>query len=139
VSPSTIALVEIAVTALEQLESRSKQPVDDFKSRASDYYAILEEVTNVRPNTSVNRHFDQALLDRIDAQELDTSTIKATLRLYQNFGGKFALTQGRVIIGDEMGLGKTLQAISVLAHRKGKWCQQIFSCLPSKCCYQLDT
>jgi SNF2 family DNA or RNA helicase len=115
--PTTIALVEIAVTALEQLEKRSDNSVDDFKSKASDYYAILEEVTNVRPNTQVNNHFDQALLDRIDAQELDTSTIKATLRLYQNFGGKFALTQGRVIIGDEMGLGKTLQAISVLAHQ----------------------
>jgi SNF2 family DNA or RNA helicase len=115
--PTTIALVEIAVTALEQLEKRSNKSVDDFKSKASDYYAILEEVTNVRPNTAVNHHFDQALLDRIDAQELDTSSIKATLRLYQNFGGKFALTQGRVIIGDEMGLGKTLQAISVLAHQ----------------------
>ncbi|NBQ98558.1 MAG: DEAD/DEAH box helicase, partial [Microbacteriaceae bacterium] len=43
--------------------------------------------------------------------------IKATLRQYQSFGGKFALTQGRVIIGDEMGLGKTLQAISAIAHR----------------------
>jgi len=115
--PATIALVEIAITALEQLESRSNKSVDDFKSKASDYYAILEDVTNVRPNTQINHHFDQALLDRIDAQELDTSTIKATLRLYQNFGGKFALTQGRVIIGDEMGLGKTLQAISVLAHQ----------------------
>jgi SNF2 family DNA or RNA helicase len=129
--PSTIALVEIAVTALEQLESRSKQPVDDFKSRASDYYAILEEVTNVRPNTAVNRHFDQALLDRIDAQELDTSSIKATLRLYQNFGGKFALTQGRVIIGDEMGLGKTLQAISVLAHQKANGASRFLVVCPA--------
>jgi SNF2 family DNA or RNA helicase len=71
----------------------------------------------VRPNTAANRHFNQELLDRIDAQFLDTSTIKATLRQYQSFGGKFALTQGRVIIGDKMGLGKTLQAISVIAHR----------------------
>ena len=116
--PTTIALVEIATTTLEQLEKRSNNSIVDFKSKASDYYAILEEVTNVRPNAQLNNHFDQALLDRIDAQELDTSTIKATLRLYQNFGGKFALTQGRVIIGDEMGLGKTLQAISVLAHQK---------------------
>jgi SNF2 family DNA or RNA helicase len=115
--PTTIALVEAARYGLDALEKRSDQPVEEFKKRSSDYYAILEEVTNVRPNTAANRHFNQELLDKIQAQELDTSTIKATLRQYQSFGGKFALTQGRVIIGDEMGLGKTLQAISAIAHR----------------------
>jgi SNF2 family DNA or RNA helicase len=115
--PTTIALVEAARYGLDSLEKRSAQPVEEFKKRSSDYYAILEEVTNVRPNTAANRHFNQELLDKIQAQELDTSTIKATLRQYQTFGGKFALTQGRVIIGDEMGLGKTLQAISAIAHR----------------------
>jgi SNF2 family DNA or RNA helicase len=114
---TTIALVEAARYGLDALEKRSPQPVEEFKKRSSDYYAILEEVTNVRPNTAANRHFNQELLDKIQAQELDTSSIKATLRQYQTFGGKFALTQGRVIIGDEMGLGKTLQAISAIAHR----------------------
>ena len=115
--PTTIALIETARLGLDALEKRSSQPVEEFKKRSSDYYAILEEVTNVRPNTAANRHFNQELLDKIQAQELDTSTIKATLRQYQTFGGKFALTQNRVIIGDEMGLGKTLQAISAIAHR----------------------
>ena len=115
--PTTIALVEAARYGIDALAKRSPQPVEDFKKRSSDYYAILEEFTNVRPNTAANRHFNQELLDKIQAQELDTSTIKATLRQYQTFGGKFALTQGRVIIGDEMGLGKTLQAISAIAHR----------------------
>ena len=115
--PTTIALVEVARLGLDTLEKKSLQPVEEFKKRSSDYYAILEEVTNVRPNTAANRHFNQELLDKIQAQELDTSTIKATLRQYQTFGGKFALTQNRVIIGDEMGLGKTLQAISAIAHR----------------------
>ena len=115
--PTTIALVESARYGMNALEKRSPQPVEDFKKKSSDYYAILEEVTNVRSSTTANRHFNQELLDKIHAQELDTSTIKATLRQYQSFGGKFALTQGRVIIGDEMGLGKTLQAISAIAHR----------------------
>jgi len=115
--PTTIALVSAARLGINALEKRSPQPIEEFKKRSSDYYAILEEVTNVRPNTAANRHLNQELLDKIAAQELDTSTIRATLRQYQTFGGKFALTQGRVIIGDEMGLGKTLQAISALAHR----------------------
>lgn len=115
--PTTIALVASARFGMNALEKRSPQPVEDFKKKSSDYYAILEEVTNVRSGTTANRHFNQELLEKIQAQELDTSTIKATLRQYQTFGGKFALTQGRVIIGDEMGLGKTLQAISAIAHR----------------------
>lgn len=115
--PTTIAIVEAARFGLEALEKKNTPPVEEFKKRSSDYYAILEEVTNVRPNSAANRHFNQELLDKIQAQELDTSTLKATLRQYQTFGGKFALTQGRVIIGDEMGLGKTLQAISAIAHR----------------------
>ncbi len=116
--PTTIMLVQAARTGLDVLGRNAPDPATDFKSRSSDYYAILEQVTNVRPNTDANRHFNQELLDRIDAQELDTSSIKATLRQYQSFGGKFALTQGRVIIGDEMGLGKTLQAIAAISHRQ---------------------
>ena len=115
--PLTITVVQAARLGLDALEKKNGEPVEEFKRRSGDYYAILEEVTNVRSSTAANRHFNQELLDKIDAQELDTSTIKATLRQYQNFGGKFALTQGRVIIGDEMGLGKTLQAISAMAHR----------------------
>lgn len=115
--PTTIALVTSARYGMSALEKRSPQPVEDFKKKSSDYYAILEEVTNVRSSSAANRHFNQELLDKIQGQELDTSTIKATLRQYQTFGGKFAITQGRVIIGDEMGLGKTLQAISAIAHR----------------------
>ena len=115
--PITITVIQAARLGIDALTEKYDPPVEEFKRRSGDYYAILEEVTNTRTNTAANRHFNQELLDKIDAQELDTSTIKATLRQYQNFGGKFALTQGRVIIGDEMGLGKTLQAISAIAHR----------------------
>jgi SNF2 family DNA or RNA helicase len=129
--PTTIALVEAARMGLDALEQRSAQPVEEFKKRSSDYYAILEEVTNVRPSSLANSQFNQELLDKISAQELDTSTIKATLRQYQSFGGKFALTQGRVIIGDEMGLGKTLQAISAIAHRKSLGAERFLVVCPA--------
>lgn len=129
--PTTIALVEAARIGMDALEKRSAQPVEEFKKRSSDYYAILEEVTNVRPNAAANSYFNQDLLDKIQAQDLDTSTIKATLRQYQSFGGKFALTQGRVIIGDEMGLGKTLQAISAIAHRTSKGADRFLVVCPA--------
>jgi len=129
--PTTIVVIEAARVGLSALEKRGAEPVEEFKKRSSDYYAILEEVTNIRPSTAANRHFNQDLLDKIDAQELDTSTIKATLRQYQSFGGKFALTQGRVIIGDEMGLGKTLQAISAIAHRNMAGAQRFLVVCPA--------
>jgi SNF2 family DNA or RNA helicase len=129
--PTTIALVEVARLGLDALEKRSLEPVNEFERRSSDYYAILEEVTNVRPNTAANRHFNQELLDKILAQELDTSTVRATLRKYQVFGGQFALTQRRVIIGDEMGLGKTLQAISVIAHRSSSGANRFLVVCPA--------
>lgn len=117
--PITTTLLETARQGLTAVEKpQTITPVNDFEKRASDYYALLEDVTDTKTSTLANRHFTQELLDKIEAQELDTSKINATLRRYQSFGGKFALTQNRVIIGDEMGLGKTLQAISALSHRK---------------------
>ena len=116
--PTTIMFVEGARIALDKLERTKSDPISDYSNRASDYYAILEKVTKIKPLHSAHRHISDELLQLIETQELDTSALKANLRGYQTFGGKFALTQKRVIIGDEMGLGKTLQAISVLSHRK---------------------
>jgi DNA uptake protein ComE-like DNA-binding protein len=91
--PTTMMLLEAAKSGLAAIEQPQQlPPVDDFAQRSSDYYALLEDVTDVKPSTLANRHFTQDLLDKIEAQELDTSTIKATLRRYQTFGGKFALT-----------------------------------------------
>lgn len=56
------------------------------------------------------------LAERVRRHELDTSRLKASLRGYQAFGAKFALSQRRAILGDEMGLGKTIEAIATLAH-----------------------
>lgn len=50
------------------------------------------------------------------AFRLDTSLLTAALRGHQSFGARFALVQGKVVIGDEMGLGKTVEALAVLTH-----------------------
>lgn len=130
--PTTIALLETARAAMKATAQPSQlTPVNDFEKRASDYYALLEDVTETKTSTLANRHFTQELLDKIESQELDTSKINATLRRYQAFGGKFALTQNRVIIGDEMGLGKTLQAISALSHRKANGAHRFLVIAPA--------
>jgi SNF2 family DNA or RNA helicase len=130
--PITTTLLETARQGLTAVEKpQTITPVNDFEKRASDYYALLEDVTDTKTSTLANRHFTQELLDKIEAQELDTSKINATLRRYQSFGGKFALTQNRVIIGDEMGLGKTLQAISALSHRKANGAHRFLVIAPA--------
>lgn len=130
--PTTMLLLEAARSGLNALEQpQETTPINDFEKRSSDYYALLEDVTDAKPSTLANRHFTQELLDKIESQELDTSNINATLRRYQTFGGKFALTQNRVIIGDEMGLGKTLQAISALSHRKANGAHRFLVIAPA--------
>jgi superfamily II DNA or RNA helicase len=116
-APTTIGLVELARAAFSKYERALPEPVvEDFKGHASDYFAVLEDVSGVRPQVG-QKHFTQDLIDQIESQVLDTALVKATLRKYQIFGSKFALTQNRVILGDEMGLGKTMQALGALAQR----------------------
>ena len=115
--PTTGLLASLANDALNYAESKRPDPaVEDFKKRSSDYYSVLEDIGGIKPQLG-QRHFNKELIDKIESESLDTSQIKATLRKYQIFGSKFALTQSRVIIGDEMGLGKTMQAIGVLTQR----------------------
>jgi superfamily II DNA or RNA helicase len=115
--PTTGVLVSLANDALNYFESSQDKPaVDDFKKRSSDYYAVLEEVSGVKPQIG-QRHLNQELIDKIEAENLNTALMSATLRKYQVFGSKFALTQSRVILGDEMGLGKTMQALAAISQR----------------------
>lgn len=115
--PTTGLLLGLANDALLHYENSKPAPaLEDFHLRSSDYYATLEEVSGNKPQLG-QRHFNKELIDKIEAEILDSSLIKATLRKYQVFGAKFALTQNRVILGDEMGLGKTMQALGVLSQR----------------------
>jgi superfamily II DNA or RNA helicase len=115
--PTTAVLASIANDAFNYFESKQPDPVvEDFKRRSSEYYAVLEEIGGIKPQLG-QRHFNKELIEKIENTEFNTQSINATLRKYQVFGSKFALTQSRVIIGDEMGLGKTLQAIGVILQR----------------------
>lgn len=114
---STSQLLRVAGEVLDRVVPEQNSAVRaDFEKRAADYFAVIESVGGTALQVE-NRFLNKELLDRIDAEPLDTDLVKATLRRYQVFGSKFVLTQNRVILGDEMGLGKTMQAIGVLAQR----------------------
>ena len=116
--PTTMVLSQLAKQAFDKFEAAQQtEAFKDFKNRASDYYAVLEDVGGSKPKIGA-LHLDAQLIESIENQPLDTNLLKATLRKYQVFGSKFALTQSRVILGDEMGLGKTMQALAVLTQRQ---------------------
>jgi SNF2 family DNA or RNA helicase len=93
----------------------------DFELQPAEYYNLLVEIAGMEPEQVAAEGFlpDQ-IADRVNAQGLDDTYRRVSLRGYQSFGARFALTQRRAIIGDEMGLGKTIQAIAALAHLRAQ-------------------
>ncbi|WP_052207189.1 DEAD/DEAH box helicase [Sinomonas humi] len=96
-------------------------PWEDFFRRPADYFAMLSELGFVTEDEQ-KAHGDlpDDIVEAVRSLELDTQHLSASLRGYQSFGARFALVQGKVIIGDEMGLGKTVEALAVLAHLRSK-------------------
>ncbi len=91
---------------------------DDFENNSSMYYAIIEEVLGIEPDTG---KIDDLLGKDIVADIKNTKVyVSSTLHLrpYQFFGAQYILNQGKVIVGDEMGLGKTIEAIAVMTTLK---------------------
>jgi superfamily II DNA or RNA helicase len=91
----------------------------DFERHSASYYGLLAQVVSRGGDAAAAEGYLPAdIVERINAQRLDTSRLSETLRLrgYQSFGARFVLVQRRVMLGDEMGLGKTVQAIATMAH-----------------------
>lgn len=86
----------------------------DFESNAAAYYALLEKLTGRKSALPADNGLSAQLTQQIEAVEINTEGLKATLRSYQLFGLRYILKQKRVLLGDEMGLGKTMQAIAAM-------------------------
>ncbi|NAS24282.1 ATP-dependent helicase [Herbidospora sp. NEAU-GS84] len=102
-----------AITDLLRPPSSGHEAWADFEHRSADYYALLADLAGERVTEGV---LPDDVLARVNAQPLDDTFRRVSLRGYQSFGARFALAQKRVIIGDEMGLGKSIEAIAALAH-----------------------
>lgn len=90
---------------------------DDYQQRAVAYNGLLVAVVRLDGDPdAVHGHIPSGIAERIDAHSLDTSLLDVALRGYQAFGARFALAQGRAILGDEMGLGKTIEALAAIGH-----------------------
>lgn len=92
---------------------------NDFATYSPEYYSLIEAITGVNQDTQkIKGDLPEDLISKVEAFELDLTLLKVSLRGYQEFGAKYALTQRHTLIGDEMGLGKTVQAIAALSHLK---------------------
>lgn len=89
---------------------------NDVERRVAEYYTALEHLTpGARGRDTARGLMADDLARRVEARPLDLSRLTVALRGYQEFGARFALEQGRVLLGDEMGLGKTLEALAVMS------------------------
>ena len=101
--------------AWEQMEQASADTYwADYKTNASAYYAELENLGLNWEKQETPTGIPAELAAKIEAQSLDLSHLRATLRSYQTFGTKYIVHQKRTLLGDEMGLGKTMQAIAAM-------------------------
>ncbi len=89
---------------------------EDFKKNSAPYYAELDRLDR-EISASIDNSYSglpAELVREVELQPIYTDALKATLRSYQEFGVRYILRQGNVLLGDEMGLGKTVQAIAVM-------------------------
>lgn len=116
--PAALAKAE---RAIRERPAAPRTVWKDFEKRSAEYYTAFGELGAEQPDADSAQGFlPTDITGRVRRQELDDTFRTVTLRGYQSFGARFALAQGRVIIGDEMGLGKTVQSIAAMAHLRAR-------------------
>ena len=89
----------------------------DYEARAVFYNGLLIEIGELAPDLEAGQGFIPGdIARRVNNHPLDLSLMRASLRGYQAFGAKFALCQGKAMLGDEMGLGKSVEALAAMCH-----------------------
>ena len=88
----------------------------DFQRNSAAYYAELDKLARALATGIDNSYsgLPAELVREVETEPLYTDALRATLRAYQEFGVRYILRQGKVLLGDEMGLGKTVQAIAAM-------------------------
>ncbi|MFC5370724.1 DEAD/DEAH box helicase [Arcanobacterium bovis] len=88
-----------------------------FARQPAQTYALMAELGILTSDSKkIRGELPEEIVMKVQETQIDTDLLTANLRGYQKFGARFALSQGKVVLGDEMGLGKTLEALAVLAH-----------------------
>jgi len=128
----TSAIIARAAQISERSSASTRDPWEDFIHRPADYLGMVSELGFATEGEKTHGDLPEDLIGSIQAVRLDTDNLTvSSLRGYQDFAARFALTQRKVIIGDEMGLGKTVEALAVLAHLSSQGCRHMLVVCPA--------
>lgn len=87
----------------------------EFVNNSIAFINALEQINpGVLGNDDKMYGLPEDLAKEIETVEVKSAGLKCTLRNYQEWGVKYILHQGNVLLGDEMGLGKTIEAIATM-------------------------
>ena len=90
-----------------------------FEERPIQYINTLEEIVpDILGNNDAVYGLPEELAREVQEECFFPDGLLCELRRYQEWGVKYILHQGRVLLGDEMGLGKTVQAIAAMVSLK---------------------
>lgn len=92
---------------------------ESFRENPIKYISTIDQIapgTVGKLNTTYGLPED--LAKQVEEECFFPDGLLCDLRRYQEWGVKYILHQGRVLLGDEMGLGKTIQAIAAMVSLK---------------------
>ena len=96
-------------------ETTEEEAWQDFNENSVSFINILEDVCpGVLGGGDSVYGLPEDLAHEIAEEGWSPDGLLCRLRRYQEWGVKYILHQGRVLLGDEMGLGKTVQAIAAM-------------------------
>ena len=118
---SSLPITESPIVQNAEIKSEANHAAawDDFLKRPVEYNTLWQEIAPDLFGISGGEYgLPEELAREVQDQAFFPEGLKVTLRRYQEWGVKYALHQGKIILGDEMGLGKTIQAIATMVSLK---------------------
>lgn len=92
---------------------------ESFQNNPIQFTTVLEDVVpGVLGNNDAIYGLPEDLAREVQDESFFPDGLLCDLRRYQEWGVKYILHQGRVLLGDEMGLGKTIEAIATMVSLK---------------------
>ena len=91
----------------------------EFEKQSIKYINTVEDIVPGLLGNNDNVYgLPKDLANEVLGEEFNSEGLLCELRKYQEWGVRYILHQGRVLLGDEMGLGKTIQAIASMVSLK---------------------
>lgn len=114
---------ELYLRKKEELKAKHEEIWRDYRGNAAGYLTTLERTKDKKASEEELKHTEEVAIKNGLPEELavaignlpvDFKGLKIELRRYQEYGVKYIINQGAVLLGDEMGLGKTAEAIGAM-------------------------